>query len=178
MLVADARGPRSIILGGAATPGPEPQSLHLSEKFRLLIRDLPACAPPLDDLEPQALARRGAGGNLALVAGIAEQVLKPGETLADPGADQAQAVAVLDAGGMDDQPQRQAQRVGEQMPLAAVDLLARVEAARAARLGGLDALAVDDRGGRRPSRPACSRAAMSSVAWIVDQTPSCQNRRK
>jgi hypothetical protein len=29
MLVADAPGPRSTILGGAATPGREPQSLHL-----------------------------------------------------------------------------------------------------------------------------------------------------
>ena len=28
------------------------------------------------------------------------------------------------------------------------------------------------------SRPTCSRAAMSRVAWIVDQMPSCQKRRK
>jgi len=31
MLATDPHGPRSVILGGAATPGPEPQSLHLPE---------------------------------------------------------------------------------------------------------------------------------------------------
>ena len=102
---------------------------------------------PLDDLKPQALARRGAGGNLALVTGIGKQVPKPRETPSNPGADEPQAIAVLDVGGVNDQPQRQAQRIGEQMPLAAVDFLAGVEAARADRLGGLDTLAVDDRGG-------------------------------
>ena len=74
---------------------------------------------------------------------------------------------------MDDQPQRQAQRVGEQVSLAAIDsstadpirsaeptrgggpagdLPAGVAAARAAGLGGLDRLAVDDAdGGRTPA---------------------------
>ena len=28
------------------------------------------------------------------------------------------------------------------------------------------------------SRPACSRAAISRVAWMVDQMPSCEKRRK
>ena len=103
----------------------------------------------LDDLEPQPLACRRTGGDLALVAGIGKQVPEPGEAPVESGADQGQAVAVLDVGGMDDQPQRQAQRVGEQMSLAAVDLLAGIEPPRATRLGCLDALAVDDPGGRR-----------------------------
>ena len=103
-------------------------------------------ARPLDDLEPQPFASGSAGGDLALIASIGEQVLEPGIGLANSGADQPQAIAVLDAGGVDDQPQRQSQRVGEQMPLATVDFLAGIIAARAAGFGRLDALAVDDRG--------------------------------
>ena len=135
-------------------------------------------AGALDDLEPQPLAGRSTHGDLALIPSIGEQLLQPGETPSDARADQPQAVAVLDVGGMHDQPQRQAQRVGEQVALAAVDLLAGIEPTRAAGFGGLDAWlsmipAVGD-----ASWPACSRAAMSRVAWIVDQMPSCQNRRK
>ena len=79
---------------------------------------------------------------------------------------------------MHDQPQRQAQRVGEQVPLAAADLLAGIEAARAAGFGGPDALAVDD--------PRCWRRLAANLlpsrheqgGLIVDQMPSCQKRRK
>jgi hypothetical protein len=49
--------------------------------------------------------------------------------------------------------EQQALRVDHQMPLAAVDLLAAVVAARPAHLGGLDRLAVDDRGGRLSGTP-------------------------
>src|SRR4051794_711399 len=104
---------------------------------------------PLDDLELQSLARGGVQSDIALIAGIGEQVTEPGKAPTDPGTDWRQAVAILDAGRMDHQPQRQAQGVGEQMSLAAVDLLAGVEAALAAGFGGLDALAVDDSGTRR-----------------------------
>lgn len=78
-------------------------------------------ARPPDDLEPQTLACRGGSGDLALIAGIGEQVLQPGKALANSGTGQRQAVTVLDVGGVDDQPQRRARRVGEQMPLAAID---------------------------------------------------------
>jgi hypothetical protein len=154
---------------------------------------------PLDDLEPQPLARRGAGGHLALVAGIGEHKLQPGKPPADAGADEAEAVPVLDVGRMDDQPQRQAQRVGEQVPLAAidgnaVDPVGAAEPARPAGPVGTFLPASKPRGPPAslvltlwlsmmaaegdPSRPACSRAAISKVAWIVDQMPSCQNRRQ
>ena len=79
---------------------------------------------------------------------------------------------------MHDQPQRQAERIGEQMPLAPVHLLAGIEPPRAARLGCLDALAVDDPGRWRRLTAGLLRAAMSSVIWILDQIPSCENRRK
>ena len=117
-----------------------------------------------DDVEPQSLASGGTQGDVALVTGIREQVLEPGEALADLAADQRQAVTVLEVGRMQDQPQRQAQRVGEQMPLAPVDLLAGVEAARAPASVVLTLwlsmiAAVGD-----ASRPDCSRAAMSRLA--------------
>ena len=127
------------------------------------------------------------------------KVPSKGKAPADPGADQRQAVPVLDVGGVDDEPQRQAQRVGEQVPLAAIDVsgVDPVRAAEPARPGGpvrtfllvsrprgppaslvltlwLPMMAAEG----DPSRPACSRAAITNVAWIVDQMPSCQNRRK
>lgn len=49
---------------------------------------------------------------------------------------------------MDDQPQLQAQHVDQRVPLAAVDLLAGVEAVLVTDLGRLYTLAVDDRDGR------------------------------
>jgi hypothetical protein len=99
---------------------------------------------------------------------------------------------------MHDQPQRQAQRVGEQVPLAAIDGRAvdPVRAAEPARGGGPVGTFLPASKPRGPpasvvltlwlsmipavgdaSRPTCSRAAMSRVAWIVDQMPSCQKRR-
>ena len=40
------------------------------------------------------------------------------------------AIAILDAGGMNDGVQQQTQRIDENMPLLALDLLARIEAGR------------------------------------------------
>ena len=53
----------------------------------------------LDDLEPQSLASGGVEGDVALVAGIGEQVLEPRKRSADSGAGQRQAVAVLNVAG-------------------------------------------------------------------------------
>jgi hypothetical protein len=112
-------------------------------------------ARALDDVERQSLARGGAPGAVAPVASsIGERMPRPGAAPSHPGAGQLEAaVAVLDVGRVGHQPERQPQRVGEQqmqMPLAPVNLLARIEAARAAGLGRLDALlAVDDPGRRR-----------------------------
>jgi len=58
------------------------------------------------------------------------------------------AVAVLNVGAVDNHREQQAHGVDEDMAFAAFHLLARVIAARAAALGGLDRLAVDDAGGR------------------------------
>jgi len=53
------------------------------------------------------------------------------------------AVAVLDTGSGDDHDQHETERVGEHMALAALDLLAGVEAANLSTLRGFHALAVD-----------------------------------
>ena len=101
-------------------------------------------AGALDDLEPQR-SRAAACRRFALVGGIGKQVLEPGKAPANSGADQPEAVTVLHAGGMDDPSQRQARRIGEEMTLAPIDLLAGVEPAWAAGFRRLDALTVDDR---------------------------------
>lgn len=54
---------------------------------------------------------------------------------------------------MNDEAHKKAESIGEDMPLAALDLLAGVKAPNAAALGGLDALAVDDAGARAGLTP-------------------------
>ena len=58
------------------------------------------------------------------------------------------AIAVLNVSAMHDEADHQAERVGQDVTLAALDPLASIEAANATAFGRLDALAVDDTGGR------------------------------
>jgi hypothetical protein len=69
-------------------------------------------------------------------------------------------VAVLDVGGMDQGMDQIALGVGEDMPLAALDLLACVVAARTAAFRGFDALSITPALGDA-SRPSLSREAIS-----------------
>jgi hypothetical protein len=62
-------------------------------------------------------------------------------------------------------------RVDERMVLAPV-LLASIVTGRAAGLGGLDALAVDDRRRGVASRPTRSRSAIMSAWFIRSKRPS------
>ena len=119
----------------------------------------------LDDLDRPSpeLGQRcfelGAG-----IAGIGKNVAQPRETVADRGQQRNRTVAILNLGTMDDGPDQPAARIGDDVALAALDFLAGVEPARAARLGGLDRLAVDyPDGDGLASRPAASRAGISSV---------------
>src|SRR6516165_8469445 len=57
-------------------------------------------------------------------------------------------MVVLDAGRVDQHGDEPAQRIDDHMPLPTGDFLAPVVAARSARLGGFDRLAIDDAGGR------------------------------
>ena len=110
------------------------------------------CQRPLDDPtlgQDDELVRLGAfddfdgptpraGGGLCharpLISGVGEDALDKGKQAAGPRIEhQSRAVAVLDAGGMNDDVQEKAKRVDENMPFAARDLLARIEALRVER---------------------------------------------
>jgi hypothetical protein len=83
----------------------------------------------LDDLE-----RPRAGGGDAprrlrpLIAGVGEDALDEREAPTRPAEQPADAVAVLDVGGVDLDAQQQSERVDEDVPLAASDLLAGIVA--------------------------------------------------
>jgi len=85
-----------------------------------------------DDLQfPSAGLGNRSGGLRSLIAGIGEDALNEGKQA--PGAPiehQSRTVAILHVGGMDNDIQEQAERVDENMPLAACNLLARIEALR------------------------------------------------
>ena len=102
----------------------------------------------LDDGQLEPLVAGRGGPDLALIAAVGEDQGEKGEAAADAREQRGQPVAVLDAGGMNDAAQQQAQRVDQDVALAAVDLLAGIVAARAAAFAGPDRLAVDDAGGR------------------------------
>ena len=65
-----------------------------------------------------------------LVAAIGEDALDEGEQTTGSTQQQIRAVAILHVGGMDHDVQEEAERIDEDMPLAARDLLARIEALR------------------------------------------------
>jgi hypothetical protein len=94
---------------------------------------------PLHDLHCQAELVLGPGDELAGVAAVSPGELDPGERLAQVPQQRPGAVAVLDACRGDQDGQQQPDRVHGDVPLAAVDLLARVIPAAAGRdgLGGL-----------------------------------------
>lgn len=84
----------------------------------------------LDDHQrPGAGLCEGGGGRGSLVAGVGEDALDKGkEATCALIEDQSCAITILHAAGMDDDAQEEAERVDEDMPLAAGDLLARIEA--------------------------------------------------
>lgn len=84
----------------------------------------------LDDLQlPGAALCGGSSRFHALVAGISEDALDEREEAARARVEnEPRAVAILHVGRMDDDIQQEAERVDENMPLAARDLLARIKA--------------------------------------------------
>ena len=89
----------------------------------------------LDDLQgPGADLGDGSGQRRSLVAGVGEDALDEGEEAARaPIEDEPRAIAILHIGRMDDDGQQEAERVDEDVPLAARDLLARIVALRVER---------------------------------------------
>ena len=100
------------------------------------------------------------------VAAVGKDVAPPRIEKAGGGQDQGRAVTILDIGGMNHSRDGQAECVGQQVALAAVDLLTGIIAARAAGLGGLDRLAVDNPGAGLASRPLASRTRMTKP-WLI-----------
>ena len=114
-----------------------------------------------DDLQlPSAGLGNRSGGLRSLIAGIGEDALNEGKQA--PGAPiehQSRTVAILHVGGVDNDIQEQAERVDENMPLAARNLLARIEALRV-----------------EPSAPFCAALALwlSMMAAVgLASRPSC-----
>src|SRR4029077_12028472 len=126
-------------------------------------------------------ARGGAGEVSASRAAIGEAALEEGEGSPRETEQRAAAIAVLDTRRMGLDDEAAAVGVDQRVTLAPVDLLARIVTARAAGLGGLDALAVDDRGRGVASRPTRSRSAVTS-AWFIrskrPSSPQAANQRK
>lgn len=89
----------------------------------------------LDDLQPPGAGLgNGGGGRWPLIAGIGEDALdERKETARATVEDQSRSVAILHGGRMDDDIQQEAERVDENVPLAARDLLARIKALRVER---------------------------------------------
>jgi hypothetical protein len=96
-------------------------------KVRSTIQRLRKAFTALDDLQPPAA---GPGhrlrGCLALVGTVGKEHLDEREQPTRRAQEGYGPVAVLDAGGMDSGAQEQAQRVDQDVPLLALDLLARV----------------------------------------------------
>jgi len=85
-----------------------------------------------DDLQgPASRIGNRLGGLRSLVAGVGEDALDEGKAAARASIeDQPRAVAILHVGRMNDDVQEKAERIDEDVPLAARDLLARIEALR------------------------------------------------
>ena len=86
----------------------------------------------LDDLQfPRAGLGDGRGGFGRLIAAIGKDALDKGKEPAGARVEHERcAMAILHVGGMDDDVQQETERVDENMPLAARDLLARIETLR------------------------------------------------
>ncbi len=89
----------------------------------------------LDDLQlPGAGSRDRSRRFHTLIAGIGENALDEREEAAGALVEnEPRAIAILHGGRMDDDIQQEAERVDENMPFAARDLLARIEALRVER---------------------------------------------
>src|SRR5262249_21913607 len=120
-----------------------------------------SCEEPLDDPAPRVNSEsdligvlahdldRDQGGVGDLVSGIpaiGEDPLDKREDAARSPRKRSAAVAILDARRMGFEDEATSVCVDERMALASVDLLSGIVTAWAAGLGGLDTLAVDDRG--------------------------------
>ena len=137
----------------------------------------------LDDFDAQRRNLGDRGGDLvSVVAVVGPDELEPGKAVADFVEHERGAVSVLQAGGVDDDAQRQALRVDQRVKLAALDLLAGVVAGQAVMTAPFSAdfndwLSMIAAVGLA-SRSMPSRSSIRSFSQIVSQTPSFWKLRK
>ena len=117
-----------------------------------------------------------------VVAIVRPDQFEPGKAVAYFIEDKPCAIAVLDAGGMNDGPQRQAFGVDKGVNLSPLDLLTGVIAYLAIKTAPFSAafsvwLSMTAAVGLA-SRPSCSRKAVCSSSQIASHTPSFWNLRK
>lgn len=166
-----------VLCQHSASPEPREGSLHdpparqdfeafglvrALDDFQRELSDLLQCAPQL---------RPG-------IAAIGEDMAQPRPRFENGLQDSWRAVAVLNVGGMDDEPDQQAERVNDDVALAAHDLLAGIKTPDSAAFGGLDRLASMTPAVGLACLPSRSRAAMTSSLLMVRSRPSSRQRQK
>jgi hypothetical protein len=117
-----------------------------------------------------------------VVAIVRPDQFEPGKTVTDFIEDKRRAIAVLDARGMNDGPQRQPFGVDKGMNLAPLDLLPGVITYLAIKTAPFSAafsvwLSMTAAVGLA-SRPSCSRKVTCSSSQMASHTPSFWNLRK
>ena len=116
-----------------------------------------------------------------VVAIVRPDQYEPGEPI-DFVEDEDGPIPILDAGGMNDDPKRQAFGVDKGVALAPLDLFSGVIAYLAVKTAPFSAafnvwLSMTAAVGLA-SRPSCSRSVMCSSSQMASQTPSLWNLRK
>ena len=143
--------------------------------------DLEPRPGPLDHLQPDRAGRAPGGDPVGhpLVDAVGPDQLQPAESAPDRLEDQLGPLVVLDAGRRDDHRQDQAEGVDEDVPLAAVDLLPRIDAVRAPLSVVLtDWLSMTAAEGWRWQRPSATRRSPRSSAMSRSSVPSAFQQRK
>src|SRR5665213_2992391 len=108
----------------------------------------------LDDLDrPAAGSGQFQPQLVAGIAAIGEDMAQPGIEISNRGEDADGAIAILNVGGMDLQPDQVAERVDDDVALAALDLLTGIIPSRTAAFRGLERLAVDHASARAGFAP-------------------------
>jgi hypothetical protein len=160
-------------------PAASPQPCECALHDRATRQELEAFGfvRPLDDLQGERadLLHRA----LKLRSGIAavgEDVSQPRPAFENGPEGSRCAVPVLDIGGVDDETDHQADGVDNDVTLAPVDLLSRVEVTNSAAFRCLDDwLSITPAVGLA-SRPSASRAAMTRPLLMVRNRPSSRQR--
>jgi hypothetical protein len=126
----------------------------------------------LDDFDrPRSAMGQRIDELIAAVNPVGEDMAQPREPASQPLQQWDRSMAVLNVGGMNVDGEQKAVGVGDDVPLAAVDAFAGIEASRTAGLGCWRTLTVDD-GGRRPwLRPSSRRARRTRAATILCHQP-------